>query len=117
MVNNEVLEKLEEKKNKLNQKLDKVNKKIKKQLSKTIVYCTSTPYGKGCGAALEIRNLTYIQTHWYEEPYGCTGGATWRSGEGQFDCPICNHRNRLYNRPEIEKKKHLFGSIINEYKD
>jgi hypothetical protein len=38
----------------------------------------------------QIRSLTYIQTHWYETPYGCTGGDLWREGEGQFDCPKCS---------------------------
>lgn len=81
----------------------------------TLVKCSNNNYGKGCGQALEIGELEYLQTHWYESPHGCMGGDTWHSDEGQFDCPHCGHRNRLYNRPEIEKLKHLFASVKDVY--
>jgi len=63
----------------------------------------------------EIKELTYIQTHWYEEPYSCNGGCLWHAGEGNFICPNCGHRNRLYNRKEIEKLRSLFKDIVDEY--
>lgn len=71
--------------------------------------------GKGCGASFKVSSLTYIQTHWYTPPYSCTGGDYWNMGEGQFKCPTCGALNRLYERPEVEKLKHLFKSTENTY--
>lgn len=88
---------------------------IDQKLKKTLVQCTDNNHGKGCGMALKVGELTYIQTHWYESPHGCTGGDIWHQGEGQFFCPHCNHRNRLYDRPEIEKLKHLFKDSVDEH--
>lgn len=34
-----------------------------------------------------------------------------------FICPKCGHRNRLYNRQDINFLKYKFKSILNEYKD
>lgn len=87
----------------------KIYTKIQKKLSKTLVQCTS------CKMGHTIDSLEYIQTHWYESPYGCTGGDNWHSGEGNFMCPHCGGRNRLYDRPEIEELKHLFKSSIDEH--
>ena len=95
--------------------IDKINAEITERLKKTLVQCTNNNHGKGCGMGMEIGQLEYIQTHWYERPYGCTGGAEWYPGEGDFDCPHCGHRNRLYDRPEIEKLKSLFKSVKDEY--
>jgi DNA-directed RNA polymerase subunit RPC12/RpoP len=64
-----------------------------------------------CGARSVVSSLTYIQTHWYVEPYSCTGGDYWNEGEGQFDCPRCGHRNRLYDRPEVVGLKRFFATV------
>jgi hypothetical protein len=84
-------------------------------LRNTLVACTSNNFGKGCGTALEIGELEYIQTHWYESPHGCSGGDHWHEGEGQFICPHCGHRNRLYDRKDVKGLKHLFKSITKAY--
>ena len=88
---------------------------IDAKLRKTLVKCSPNNFGKGCGQALEIGELEYIQTHWYTSPHGCSGGDYWNQGEGQFICPHCGHCNRLYDRPEIEDLKHLFKSVIDTY--
>lgn len=49
----------------------------------------------GCGKRTRVSSITYIQTYWYERPYGCTGGDRWHEGEGQWDCPKCDHNHRL----------------------
>jgi transcription initiation factor IIE alpha subunit len=59
--------------------------------------------------------LTYIQTHFYVSPWGCTGGDFWKQGEGQFDCPKCGYKNRLYDRKEFQELKHYFKDIIDEH--
>ncbi len=35
-----------------------------------------------CDQRTQLGSLIYIQTHWYEEPHGCTGGDWWHEGEG-----------------------------------
>jgi len=85
------------------------------RLARTLIRCMSSVLGEGCGKRTQIRKLEYIQTHWYESPYGCNGGDLWHEDEGQFDCPKCGVRNRLYDRPEIEKLKHLFNGVRKTY--
>ncbi len=70
---------------------------------------------KGCGEILHPGQITYIKTHWYEQPHGCTDGDIWHEGEGAFVCPKCGARNRLYDRPEFNKNPHLFKDVIEEY--
>jgi hypothetical protein len=70
-----------------------------------------------CNNTFEIKDLTYIQTHWYTRPSGCMEGDYWNEGEGQFDCPHCQTRWRLYKNPEIMALKHLFKDVVKEYKD
>lgn len=109
------LKELEEEKKRLEILLLILDKKIDKKLSETIVLCTNNNHGKGCGMGMYIKDLEYIQTYWYESPYGCTGGDNWYQGEGNFNCPHCGHRNRLYDRKEIQELKHLFKSTVEEY--
>lgn len=92
-----------------------VDDAISSHKSKTVVQCTSSVLGSGCGMGMIISDLVYIQTHWYERPYGCTGGAQWHPGEGQFECPHCGCRNRLYDRPDIMKLKSLFKKVVKEH--
>ncbi len=68
-----------------------------------------------CGKRSAIRLLTYIQTHWYREPHGCTGGDYWSEGEGRFLCPKCGYENRLIYRPEIVALKKYFGRVEERY--
>jgi DNA-directed RNA polymerase subunit RPC12/RpoP len=70
-----------------------------------------------CGKRSVVGRLTYIQTHWYREPYGCTGGDYWSAGEGRFACPHCGYENRLIYRPEIESLKRHFAEIEQRYSD
>lgn len=81
-----------------------------------LVQCTSqVTTGKGCGAMHPVGHLEYIQTHWYVEPHGCTGGDYWREGEGQWVCPTCGHRNRLYASPAATALKPSFKAIRDEH--
>lgn len=78
-------------------------------LRNTRAQCTA------CKRRYAVKNLTYIQTHWYVEPHGCTEGGYWKMGEGRFDCPGCGHNNRLYDRKEVEALKWHFGAIKDTY--
>lgn len=83
----------------------------------TVIKCLGWTVGAkdGCGASLRVSDLTYLQTHWYTEPYSCTGGDYWNQGEGQFICPKCGAKNRLYERSEVEKLKKYFKAVENKY--
>jgi rubredoxin len=102
---------IEAKLKKINKKRKKLLKELDRAIERTIVACD------GCRIAHVICDLTYIQTHWYTEPHGCTGGDYWNQGEGQWECPDCGHVNRLYNKPEIEKLKRYFATVVKTYKD
>jgi predicted RNA-binding Zn-ribbon protein involved in translation (DUF1610 family) len=99
--------------------LDVAKSSLQKQkddlLRKTLITCETSMYGKGCGARLRISNLTYIQTHSYEPPYSCIGGDYWSEADGEFDCPKCGRRNRMIDREQIRKLKHLFKDIKEEH--
>ena len=91
---------------------------INSKRAKTVIECkTNMRHGHGCGAKFFIKDVTYIQTHWYETPSGCNGGDMWHQGEGQFECPCCKHRNRLYDRKSFMELKNLFKNVIDEHKD
>src|SRR4051794_16353658 len=47
-----------------------------------------------CGKRHQVSKLTLIQTHFYIEPYSCTGGDYWKRGEKQYECPSCGKRMR-----------------------
>ncbi len=88
-----------------------------KAYGRKTVACTNSVLGRGCGKRSQIQSLTYIQTHFHVPPYSCTEGDYWTAGEGQFDCPKCGRRNRLYDRPKIMDLKNHFSSIERVYDD
>lgn len=80
------------------------------------IQCTSqAATGQGCGAWTPVSRLVYIQTHWYTHPHGCTGGDYWNQGEGQWVCPKCGHRNRLYESPFVAELKRFFKGVHDTY--
>lgn len=91
---------------------------LRKAQGRQYITCKGIGRTKGCGARLQIRKLTYIQTYWYEPPYGCTGGDFWHPGEGQFDCPKCGLRNRLIDeRERYSEMMRSFENVVHEKKD
>lgn len=104
-------------------------KNIKKYL-KTLEDTLETKRGNrmilcaSCKKKHRIKNLAAIQTHWYVEPYGCTGGAYWNEGELQFICPTTNVINRILFFNDRDTKyaekfrylyKHLFKFTASTY--
>ncbi len=104
----DTLEFLDEEMRKVEATLADLKRRKDNLLKQTLVKCG------WCGAESEIGQLTYIQTHWYEHPYSCTGGDRWHPGEGQWKC-ACGKRNRLFNKPGIEKLKRLFANVEDVY--
>lgn len=111
MTRREIEQKLAELDAKRVQLVDKLNN----SKGRTLVECTNNMYGGGCGKKMQIRTLTHIQTWWYVHPHGCTGGDYWSMDEGQFDCAHCGHRNRLYDRKEIQDIKQHFGNHVTSH--
>lgn len=81
-----------------------------------------------CKAQTPIASLTYIQTRWYEQPHGCTGGDRWHDGEGEFVCPSCNGTNRIPHEDEtnaitlarsphagLAKLNRYFGAVVKRH--
>jgi hypothetical protein len=108
----------------LEQEMKALEKKRDELLGRTLVQCINSRYGKGCGKKHRICNLVYIRTHWYVQPYGCTGGDYWNEGEGNFICPACQHRNTLVDwhgrdpvigREKLSGLKYQFKSIVDEH--
>ena len=116
---------LEQQFEKLGEETRKIHQKIKKRNKKRTIKCVS------CDKAHEIGDLTAIQTHWYEEPSGCTDGDQWHEGELQFVCPETEIRNRLlfnnfdvsYEERKLYKNnpgdqfKSMYKELFKEVKD
>lgn len=56
-----------------------------------------------CSQPSMISTLTYIQTYWYEEPHGCSGGACWRYGDGAYRCPHCERINKIMDSDKAKR--------------
>lgn len=104
-----------------NEKLSTLRAAEREASKTTLITCLGWSVGggsgnwSGCGAQFPVNQLTYIQTHWYTAPYSCTGGDYWNQGEGQFMCPSCGHKNRLYERPEVVALKEFFAKVEDTY--
>ena len=97
---------------KIEKQIEALEAKKKVLQGKTLVEC------KKCKKKTQVHRLTYIQTYWYEEPYGCMGGDNWNQGEGRFKCPKCDRINRLFKQDsEVKKLKYFFKEIIDFYEE
>lgn len=101
------------------EQIEPINKQIDEARKNLKICCLGNNYGKGCGKKTAIGKLTYIQTHWYTQPRGCTEGDYWNEGEGQFECPKCGHRNRIYEYDDRGEDwltmKDYFKKVVDEY--
>jgi hypothetical protein len=77
---------------KLEKEILKLQAELEKAKKHVLILCF------WCGKRTKVKNLTFIQTHWYEEPWGCTGGDNWNPGEGKYICPKCGQENRLIEK-------------------
>lgn len=78
-----------------------------------------------CETQHEIKDLTYICTHFYVAPSGCTDGDYWCEGEGNTFCTNCEIRIRFLchdydeNDRQLDhpftKMKDCFDDIIEEH--
>ncbi len=120
---------LEERLTKIRDEEHKILIAIDERNKKMTIECGS------CNNPHEIGVLKAIQTHWYTEPHGCTGGDYWKQGELQFVCPKTGIVNRLLfdnndvpweerrvyeNDPEQQFKaiyKKLFKEVVDAYGD
>lgn len=88
--------------------IEKYNAHVVQNNSETLLRCGE------CGGTQAIKDSVFVQTYWYTEPHGCTGGDHWNSGEGQVECHSCGVRMRLNfeckNLQEYDKKE-LFKKV------
>lgn len=92
----------------LERQKSELEKRRQAAIKRKMIKCEGSVLGNGCGRKTQIGKLIYIDFNWYEEPWGCTGGAQWHSGEGHFICPKCGRINRMYNREEWQKLSWYF---------
>lgn len=94
---------------KLQREATELNKKLAAARKRSLLTCSS------CKKRTSVSKLVYIQTHWYVQPYGCTGGDYWRAGEGRYECPKCGYENRLHDRPRATSLKYYFKEMVDDY--
>lgn len=120
-------------------------KNIKKAITeldaqrKKLVSQLGTAYGNKtfpcvfCNKRHKFKDCDAIQTHWYEEPYSCSGGDNWYENELWILCPTTQHYNRMlflsdccvkqdgtrtnHNRAFNMRYKKTFKSITDTYRD
>lgn len=95
---------LEDQLKQVHQEETRILQKIDERNKKKTIKCS------GCDEFHQIGTLKAIQTHWYTQPFGCTGGDYWNIGELQFVCPETGIINRLlfdnYDVPWEERRKY-----------
>jgi hypothetical protein len=72
-----------------------------------------------CKGIHKIKTCVAVQTHWYTEPYGCTGGDYWNMGELWIICPKTEVANRvLFNDHDVdyEKRKHYEWDVEEQFR-
>lgn len=100
--------------------LEAAKRELKDKRSQAQIRCCR------CHSEYPIATQTYIQTHWYTPPRGCTGGDYWNQGEAQWSCPSCGFFNRFHDadapdwskdfkRPEIVALKGMFRRVEDRY--
>lgn len=80
---------------------------------------------KSCNEESQLRKVIFIQSHWYEGPYGCTGGDQWYSGECNLLCPCCGMTHRLLSEESIDEftkfkyaePKDVYAVVIHQYEE
>jgi len=90
----------------IEEKIEDLKEKKKKFVGDASINCVGNIYA----------HETYVVTHWYTEPEGCTGGDYWNEGEHQLICNHCDGRIRLISENKhIMEHKNLFKEIIQEH--
>lgn len=79
------------------QQLREAQYQLREAIGNSFLVCRS------CKKKSKVSTITLIQSHWYVTPYSCNGGDYWNTGEKQYNCPKCGHRNRDYNHPEFKE--------------
>ena len=74
-----------------------------------------------CGIYTPIRELTFLQTKYYEEPVGCMGGDYWTYYNNiKFICPKCNNHVRILWKGEYyipdNLRKHIDYNLYIQFR-
>lgn len=88
----------------------KLKEELKEVKSRKMFKC------EHCDKRNPISKLTLIQPHWYESPYGCTGGDNWNaSDEYLVFCPKCGGLTRVL-APNVPCNIHYDSSKVYKMK-
>ena len=71
-----------------------------------------------CKKTSRLAKWDYVQGHWYEGPWGCTGGDTWHSSKTEvchLACPHCRQMNYIYNHPDRTKIVELCERVASRF--
>ena len=98
----ELERRLEQRQQAFRETAENLQRLIDQRRSETLVQCGH------CSAAFKVKDLTYIQMHYYVAPSGCNDGDYWRPEEGRWECPSCQRENRLWNKRDVVELKTLF---------
>lgn len=73
-----------------------------------------------CDQESMIKDIVYIQPHWYESPHGCTGGDTWHEDKDYalMRCPHCKSILQItsHQNADLMALKYSFKEIENQHK-
>lgn len=89
---------------------------IEEQHKLAVITCPS------CKNEQLVKDTTHVTDHWYESPYGCTGGDNWLTnyGSDRFVCNACNAMHILppeWNSKNdmLTSKRRFFAASIKSY--
>lgn len=104
-----------------------INKR-RKQLEKDLIKSRGYDYWhcSTCGKSTAFHTMNVFQGQWYEQPYGCTGGANWiPSQELYWTCHKCGYVNRMLfhdygydsHRRIGVHRHHVFDEFQRQYRE
>jgi len=67
-----------------------------------------------CSHVSEIRNMKFIQMHYYVGPYSCNEGDYYKAGKWHVECPRCKCVLTPISE-EVKELKPLFKGVENRY--
>lgn len=89
---------------------------VQEQHALAVITCPS------CQNTQLVKDSTHVTDHWYESPYGCTGGDNWLTNYGS-DKFICNQCNSAHTLPpewnsdskQQQSKRRFFAKQLSSY--
>lgn len=100
------------------EELNWVNAQLETKTAASRIKCENTGRtgkDKGCGKTFAVKDLTFIQMHYYDHNTGSPNGGFYRESESQWECPSCHTRIRSYFNKTFVPLQRFFKEVIKEY--